>query len=280
MFQGLAVVVAIIGSLVFIVCSAYFDSKNDWSKEAFRYKQVLFLSVVGKEIGVNDIDINDIKIDNKWAGYIGKHIRQEHGKGKSLDDVLKQYYPIKEMFKKLNGDTQVSEREKLANLLRSKNVPWEVMSMAQDWRFWKLADNPEDLKLLNLALASKDGKVPPMSRKNLPIPFGKFILIGLLAIQFISYFVCIGNGVVPVIDEISWNSLNTYFAILIGSPGAWPLMVINPGLTSGLKSISKSWKGQDNKRLDLKRMANNPSVSSQELLTRLNERLGNKGSSG
>lgn len=271
-----AMLMAMVGLFVFLGSLIYFGSKEDWSKESFRYKQVLFLSVVGKEIGVNDIDVKDVTTDNKWAEYIGKYIREEHKRGKSVDDILKQYYPIKEMFGKLRGSNYTTERNGLANLLRGKNVAWEVMSMAQDWRFWELADNSEDLKLLNLALSSKDSKIPPMSRKDLPVPFVKLILIWLLAIQSISYLVCMCNSAVPAIDEISWNSVDTYFAILINSPGAWPLMVINPILTSGFKSVGKSWNDQNHRNIDLKRMASNPSVSSQELLTRLNERLSNK----
>lgn len=271
-------VVIIVGLLILLVWLVRNEFKDSDSKESFRYKQILFFSAAGKEIGISDIEVQDLETDTRWAHNIGKYIRLEYKKGRSLDNILSQWLKVKRTYDKVgHGNLPETEakRARLSNLLRNKKIAEEMISMSLDWRFWEIADNPEDVKLLKLTLSSKEGKIPILTKKEVVFPWSTFLFRWLIIGQFISYLACLMRREVPSLREwLDYKSLPSYQKILtlsILSPGALPLMIIHPGLT-GLVTTCTS-RRESSYNFDLKKLASDPSIGSRELLKRLNQRL-------
>lgn len=252
----------------------------EWGKESLRYKEIVFLSATGKSFGQTDkITKIDLSKDLSWASKVGSYIQAQHDKGVTLEETLKQYRAIFEKSKTFSTDH--GQRTNFLILLGDRGVQAEVLSMANDWRWQEMADNPEDMKTLNLIISGK--KEPPsLAYEPLAFPWKTFLLGWLIVTQFLAYLFCISSMAgknISISDELGWNRFRTYVVLVFFSPGALPWLFINPGLTGFFKWIGR--RNNDRRiekretELRLNRLVPElHSSSGQELLDKLKRRVG------
>lgn len=258
----------------------YYDSKEESRQEALRYKEIVFLSAAGKSIDKTDVKSIDFEKDFIWAPVVASYIRTQYKSGKPLNDILKQYRQILDKSKTYSEEGD--KRKKFLIILGKRGTQAEILSMALDWRWQEMADNPEDMKTLNLILSGK--KEPPiLVYKSLDFPTLKFWLLWLIVTQFLSYSIFIINmddNDITISEQLTWNKFRTYFVILVFSPGALPLLLINPGIVSLFRSIGKRQQDKKTAKIEAKHWLHRhvpetySSNPGRDLLDKLNRRVG------
>lgn len=273
----------ITGVVLFVLMGLGFsighEYNNERGEEALRYKEIVFLSAAGKSINQTDIRKIDISKDLSWAPRVGSYIRAQHDKGVLLGEILKQY---REIFDKSQTfSTDGDRRKSFLILLGRRGVRAEILSMADDWRWQEMADNTEDMKTLNLIISGQSGP-SSLAHEPLAFPWKTFLLWWLIVTQFLSYLFCVismDDKDISISDELRWNRFRAYVVLLFFSPGALPLLFINPGLIGFLKWIGRrsdekrNQKRETRSRLD-RLVPERHSSSGQELLDKLKRRVG------
>lgn len=229
-----------VGGIIFLVLGlslgVYTSDQNTWAREALRYQELVFLSASGKSYGDTEVNHIELTKDLSWSIKVGQYFLSEYKKGILPEKVLSEYRSIRE--KRENFSKEDSTRNAFSKALAERGVPGPVLSMAQDWRWQKMADSKEEMEVLALILKG-ERQAPVLKHQSLSFPWKTMLWSWLLLTQLISCLVCMiwasDEDEISLSQSLSFNRLHTYVVLVLLSPGAWPLLAINP---AGIRSFN------------------------------------------
>lgn len=222
-----------VGVIVFVslglFISTYTSNQDTWAREALRYKELVFLSANGKSY--QDMEVNDIELtkDLSWSVYVGQYFLSEYKKGIPSEKVIAEYRSVWEKREKFSSVSKTGNA--FLRALAQRGVPGPILSMAQDWRWQKMADSKEDMETL-ASILKGEKQALALEHQSLSFPWKTMLWSWLLLTQVLAYLVCmiwvLDRPGINLSQSLNFNYPHTYIVMVLLSPGAWPLLAINP----------------------------------------------------